>query len=41
MFSVNFLVVDIKDAILMMAVDIVAGMAIEYDNIYRVACARK
>jgi cell division protein FtsL len=41
MFSVNFLVVDIKDAISMMAVDIVAGMAIEYDNIYRVACARK
>src|SRR3712207_2641069 len=40
-FSVNFLVVDIKDAIFMMAVDIVACMAIEYDNMYRVAFARK
>jgi len=41
-FSVNsFVVVDIKDAIFMMAVDIVACMAIEYDNIHRVAYARK
>jgi hypothetical protein len=41
-FSVNsFVVVDIKDAIFMMAVDTVAGMAIEYDNIHRVTCARK
>ena len=39
--SVNFFVVDIKDAIFMMAVDIVACMAIEYDNIHQVACARK
>jgi hypothetical protein len=41
-FSLNpFFVVDIKDAIFMMAVDIVACMAIEYDNIHQVACARK
>lgn len=40
-FSVNFSVVDIKDAIFTMAADIVAGRAIKYDNIHRVACARK
>ncbi len=42
-FSVNsFVVVDIKDAILMMTVDdVAADVAIEYDNIHRVTCARK
>jgi hypothetical protein len=40
-FSVNsFIFVDIKGAIFMMAVDVVACMAIEYDNIHRVAYAR-
>jgi hypothetical protein len=38
-FSANFLVVDIKDAIFIMAaaVDIVAGMASVHDNIPRLA----
>src|SRR5215207_7894413 len=37
-FSVNsFIFVDIEGAIFMMAVDVVACMAIEYDNIHRVA----
>jgi uncharacterized membrane protein len=41
-FSVNsFIFVDIKGAIFIMAVDILAWMAIEYDNIHRVAYARK
>ena len=42
-FSVNYsVVVDINDAIFIMAVDIVVVfMAIEYDNIHRVTCACK
>jgi hypothetical protein len=42
LFSVNSFVVDIKDATFIMApVDIVAGMAIVFDNIPRVINARK
>jgi hypothetical protein len=41
-YSVNsFVVVDIKVAIFMMAVDTLACIAIEYDNIHRVACNHK
>jgi hypothetical protein len=47
MFSMNVnivvivVVVDVKDAIFMMAVVISAGVAIEYDNMDRVICDGK